>query len=491
YAQQAARGSASGSGSLLFVARAILAHPAMLQRALDDPLTQRLLAAYYYTRTDEFATDWPAAGSTVDPNAEASDHKSATSVDIEGFLAAVQRHGLDHFEGADRLAAGAYRSGRYPLAAQLAAKSTTPLAAWIRAKLALRAGNHEAAASEYALAAKGFPVDESWSGDDSFSGAVDSPLCRVETERGVFALSRGDYVEAMARMYAGAKDHWSDAAYVAERVLTLDELKDFVDKNVSAVAKQPATKGAANDAAAAPEPPTRLRALLARRLLREGRDDDVLRYVDDPAMRTEFTALLTARRAANAWKAIDRAAALFKQAQLIRADGMQLIGTELAPDYAVWDGDYALEPFPLKPVDMVAHDEHVRLGSSAVVPDLRYHYRYVAANLAEQAAGLVPERSQAYAAMMCDATGWMLDTDPKRAAAVYHRYLHNGAWVRWGKSFGHDCPKPDFRSAASLPWRQRYWFARHFAKRAWPYALFVFIAGVVVLVMRRRRRAAA
>ena len=103
----------------------------------------------------------------------------------------------------------------------------------------------------------------------------------------------------------------------------------------------------------------------------------------------------------------------------------------------------------------------------------------------------MPARSQAYAALMCDATGWMLDTDPKIAAALYHRYQREGAWVRWGKNFGHNCPQPDFRSAASLPWRQRYWYARHFAGRAWPYGLFLLVVGIVLLVVRQRRRAAA
>jgi hypothetical protein len=169
---------------------------------------------------------------------------------------------------------------------------------------------------------------------------------------------------------------------------------------------------------------------------------------------------------------------------------MQLIGTELTPDYAVWDGEYVYGEFPLKPADMVAPDEHVRVSSSAVAPDQRYHYRYVAAQLAERAADLVPARSQAYAAMMCHATGWMLDTDPKRAAALYHRYARNGAWVRWGKSFGHNCPQPNFESAGSLPWRQRYWAARHFAGRAWPYGLILLIAGIVLLLVRRRNRSA-
>mgnify|MGYP001597302187 FL=1 len=195
YAQQAAHGSASGNASLLFVARALLAHPDLLDKALDDPLTQRLLAAYLYTRSNEFSQDWPLAGTgpaSDDSGDDANAGRSSTAIGVEGFLAAVQKHGIDHFDGADRMAAGAYQAGRYALAGQLAARSTTPMAAWVRAKLALRAGDQATAMREYAVAAKGFPIDERWGEDDSETGAVRSPVCRVESERGVLALGRGE-----------------------------------------------------------------------------------------------------------------------------------------------------------------------------------------------------------------------------------------------------------------------------------------------------------
>jgi hypothetical protein len=495
YATQAAHGSRSGRASLLFVTRSILAHPELLDRALDDPLTQRLLAAYFYTRSDEFAMGWPLAGTRTEANDEAGDaaagsveRKPSGGVDIAGFIAAVQRHGLDHFDGADRLAAGAYRTGRYPLAAQLAAKSMTPLAAWVRAKLALRAGDQATALREYADAARGFPVDESWSNDDSYSDAVDSPRCRVETERGVLALGRGEYVDAMARLFAGAKEHWPDAAYVAERVLTVDELKGFVEKNVPAMPKRATT---VQGDSLPSTPSEQLRALLARRLLRVGRDEEALAYFDDPALRKKAMTLIAARRNTNAWTRIGQAEAIYKQAQLTRSNGMELLGTELAPDYAMWDGDYTYDEFKLQPADFVGKAEPKRVQASVAMPNERYHYRYVAAGLAEQAAGLVPPRSQAYAALMCEATAWVIDTDSKRAAALYGQYLHVGAHVAWGRNFGRVCPQPDFHSAPWLPWKQRYWQARHWAKHGWPLGLAALGALIVLVALRKRRRTVA
>jgi len=497
YATQAAHGSRSGRASLLFVARSILAHPGLLDKALDDPLSQRLLAAYFYARSGEFAQDWPAAGTKVDPDAEASDaadasttHKSSTSVDIEGFLAAVQRHGLDHFDGADRLAAGAYRAGHYPLAAQLAAKSTSPLAAWVRAKLALRSGDQARALREYATAAKGFPADEAWGDEmEGIDDYVQHPLCRVETERGVLALGRDEYLDAMSRLYAGAAEYWPDAAYVAERVLTVDELKGFVDRNVRAAPKKAAN---ANGDTPQSTPPEQLRNLLARRLMRVGRREEALAYFDDPALRKKAEALIAAHRDDRAWSPSARAQALYAQARITRTDGMELFGTELAPDNAEWGGSYPPQDLPsTKGKDFVGNGEAARVASSAAQPDARFHYRYVAADLAHQAAALLPPRSQAYAAVMCEATGWMLDTDLKRASGLYREYLHQGAHVAWGKDFGRTCPQPDFRSAKWLPWKQHYWQARHWLKHGWPFVLAAFGALLVLVAVRRRRREVA
>ena len=50
---------------------------------------------------------------------------------------------------------------------------------------------------------------------------------RIEAELAVVRLSQGRYAEALERFVKG--ESATDAAYVAERVLTLDELKEFVD----------------------------------------------------------------------------------------------------------------------------------------------------------------------------------------------------------------------------------------------------------------------
>ena len=86
---------------------------------------------------------------------------------------------------------------------------------------------------------------------------------------GGLQLARGDFVQALDVLFKGRL--WEDAAFVAERVLTTNELKQYVDA-------LPQT-----------EPPKvgedytkKLRYLLGRRLVREDRYDDAKQYLVPP-----------------------------------------------------------------------------------------------------------------------------------------------------------------------------------------------------------------
>ena len=65
------------------------------------------------------------------------------------------------------------------------------------------------------------------------------PECRVAGEQAILALNRGDYLQAMDLLYRGKALYWADVADVAERVLTVDELKGFVDKHAPAPTTPP------------------------------------------------------------------------------------------------------------------------------------------------------------------------------------------------------------------------------------------------------------
>lgn len=102
--------------------------------------------------------------------------------------------------------------------------------------MALRDGDVKAATAAYAKAASAFPADESWGEQRNADFVAETivPECRVAGEQAILALNRGDYLQAMDLLYRGKALYWADVADVAERVLTVDELKGFVDKHAPA-----------------------------------------------------------------------------------------------------------------------------------------------------------------------------------------------------------------------------------------------------------------
>ena len=307
YAQQAARGGNSGLQSMRFIAVWTLADKARVASLIDDPVAQRLLVAYALAREGDIVKDQPASafeyyggydnsyGPTGYADAARGDKGIKSNPALVSLVEAIQQRGIDHVAGADRLAALAYRVGRYDFASALVAREHSALASWVTAKLALRRGDTAAAVQAYTQASKGFPVTD--------SSVEPAGAQLIKGEQAVLTLSRGQYVEALGFLFdaasrrdnAGGYDdsvsdvaYGSDMAYIAERVLTTDELKHFVDSRVLASAVPPTpSPDAGADAYYALHQTTAdtLRYLLARRLVRDGRIDEALPYFpadDDP-----------------------------------------------------------------------------------------------------------------------------------------------------------------------------------------------------------------
>jgi hypothetical protein len=459
-----ARAGAHGSGldSLRMMARRLTGSPSQLAAAFPRPLPQRLIVAYAQARTE---------------GAEGM---------LAGIVAALDRHGIDHVAGADRLAALAYGRGRYDLAGRLADKAPGPLAAWVKAKLALQRGDLPGAAGFLAGAARAFPTDG--------AAALDPDnATRVRGEAGTLALARGEYVNALAMLYPHAAAYWGDVVHIAERVLTTDELKAFLDARTK---DEPAPAPPAEDTwpqRHAPEPA--LRDLLARRLMRDGRHAEATAYFSAPAVAAQAADYIkTLREAHDRWWPGDRARGWYQAAVLARRHGMEIMGTEAAPDYAGYLGafDVELGQRTLDGQPYVTEGERQRFAASGAKPDERYHYRTIAVAHAEAASDLLPPRSQAFAAVLCQATGWMFSTArDNRARALYARYVKDGPLVEWAGRFGRDCPEPDFDGAERLrlvyPWMQaRAWVHGHRWPLAAATALVIAAAGALWMVRRRR-----
>ncbi len=186
-----------------------------------------------------------------------------------------------------------YQQGQFELVpALLAQADDSPLRWWLTAKMALRQNDLTAAADAYAKAAKAFPTELPAPAlqPDRYA-EVPTPQrlqqiqldnqCRLQAEAGVLELQRGDYLAAMQLLYQSGAQYWQDTAYIAERVLTLSELQQFVDQQVPAgQPKAPSEWQYFGDT----EPNTLLRQLLARRLLRAGELAQAERCFVEPAL---------------------------------------------------------------------------------------------------------------------------------------------------------------------------------------------------------------
>ncbi|PAV67252.1 hypothetical protein WR25_19514 [Diploscapter pachys] len=82
------------------------------------------------------------------------------------------------------------------------------------------------------------------------------------------------------------------------------------------------------------------------------------------------------QEAASRWTATGRAEALFAAATLARGAGMEILGYEMAPDYAWLGGSFSLGSATLQPGPFIGAGEVQRQLATEAKPDQRYHYRY-------------------------------------------------------------------------------------------------------------------
>lgn len=320
YAIQNLLGSPVGYSSLLQLAQRLsVESDERLSELLKTQAVQRLVTAYLLSRVGWWDGEEPSGEKRL--------------------VKLLQTNARDNLDDADRLAAVSYQHGDYANAQAFVQKASgTGLAWWVRAKLALRDGDKVAAAAAYAKAAQAFPNDESWGSRRTPDWNYESvqPKCRVEGESAILALQRGDYLQAFDQLYRGQSNYWYDAAAVAERVLTVDELKQYVDAQVPA---PPALSQEDRDNYVPLPVAASLRNLLGRRLLREGRFDEAPAYFDNPDLQNKARAYGQLRQDAESkWWPTRRAEAYFHASWMARKWGMELLGYEMAPDYASLGG---------------------------------------------------------------------------------------------------------------------------------------------------------
>lgn len=436
YLIQHQTGDPTALNSLRMVLRKVMEPPREgLMNLAQDPLTQQVVTAYIVSMRSFSYLD-----STEDTNGV-----------IEQWLEAVEQDGAENVASADRLALAAYQRDLFEVAERWLARAKPDLALvkWLKAKLLLRAGKLDDAAKLLAQVVRLFPregepaptlSDELWGSE--------SPLRCAMGELGVLRLARRQYYEALDVLLNSG--YWVDAAYIAELVLTPDELAAYVERQWAEPELEPAERkyksGPCLDSEwrfdgegeLRPEQTLpRIRYLTGRRLARLQRWDEAMDFY--PAywqgrLVAYVEALQRGRNVSNPSEI--RAQSLWEAAQIARHEGMELFGTEVEPDWTLFDGQYEL--FAISAVRRVRPDEasnegwrpEMKLAASTAdeqrrtadhqaKPNLRFHYRYLAADLAWEAAELMPNDSEPTALVLWTAGTWLKIRDPQAADRFY------------------------------------------------------------------------
>ena len=401
-----------------------------LKSAAQDPLLRRLVTVHILA-------------TATSPDLYPSDSEAAPVNRCARWLDIIKQANLSGIEDAEYLGWVAYNNGDYKGAAHWLelSKGDSGAALWLRAKLQRRAGKLAEAAKTMAEAMESLrsaPAytpslgnDEKWTEYDYLPEGPDWGWGQsAHGDLGGLRLARGDFVQAFDTLFKGHL--WNDAAFLAERVLTTKELNQYVD----ALPETPPPKEGEDYNA-------KLRYLLGRRLVREDRYAEAGPYMSPPYDKVLEKYVKALKDGANEkLPKIERAHAWFTAAWLARYDGMELMGTEVAPDAFADSGAFEFpdlarqrrsgfyqkvsydkdgnEKEKKMPIALKASQKEIqRLTANKIEPDIRFHYRLIAGALAMKAAALLPDNSEELADVVNQAGLWVKDRDEKTGNRYY------------------------------------------------------------------------
>ena len=371
--------------------------------------------------------------------------------------------GQKNIANAERIAWIYYESGDFDKARRwlaLASKDSF-LAQWITTKLLMRDEKTEEALAALAKLPKRMDAEQGW--EMFYQYDQSEALKDINTHIGVLRLHRNEFVKALEAFSKGL--YWEDLAYVAEKVVTSDELEAFVKR----LPRQPNAYKLYAGHTGSPMDANALRHLLAKRLVREGKIAKALVYIP-PKLEIDYwprrsvhvplrntlkgAGIALSKAEDKTLPARERAASYYRAGIILRHSGMELMGTELEPDWSVYGGEYApgtslTHRFAIRdrctevsheyeteetlkalakrraergrtpdPFEGSAEEER-RVLASLPDPCNRFHYRYRAAELMWKSAKLLPNNDPMKARALYLGGSYLKDRDPDAADRFY------------------------------------------------------------------------
>jgi tetratricopeptide (TPR) repeat protein len=456
YFEAACSGNEDMLVSLRWQLSPILADESAMNRAATDPLAREIVTALSFVMYNDPELPGKPETETKDTWLDLLEKHPSAKPSPSAAKAAWTCYSRADFDAARRWL-----------------KHATPDAGevlWLRAKLALRDGKLNEAARLFAKAAPfyqfapdGNPPEPMLYEMQWHNHATRRDWMRgqFQSDRAIVHIGRGEFLRAMDFLVKASYN--DDAAYLAERVLTTDELVAWVKRNRPAAKtdpSQPVVLFGADGGLRFPEEPwegDRFRYLLARRLAREFRFREAAEFMPHALRRMFDHYVLMHREAARgSWPDETKAAILWEMASWRRHLGMEFFGYEGAPDNTRWDGnfmgiDYASRRSrkngwsfkwnddeddlaihttingPQKPEDfavpVVSREEIQRLAPHVRHKEPRFHYRYEAAEIAWRAAKLLPDNDPRTLYVLHEAGRWLANRDPLTADRFYQEII--------------------------------------------------------------------
>ncbi|TDU72892.1 hypothetical protein EI77_01358 [Prosthecobacter fusiformis] len=434
----------------------------LAQETLADPFL-RQAQLLHLIEVAQNALDWQFGNRTDTPEFPVGD--------LELWLQSFEKSGLKEQREAGLIAWIYYNAAKFDEAKRWLklAQSDDVIVLSLKGKLAAMDGRKTEAVKSLEAMAKLLPNDE----DEERAMMEDAAQREITplsadnylkvrrhhflADYGRAQLATNDFTGALRTF--SKTDFWVDTAYIAERLLSVEELLAMQRAEPMAeavktwrVEEESEPKGEVKTIRGLSEKfggwgrPTDapvMRHLLGRRLLREQYFKNA-HLVLPGELSSASKVYAKACRDGHDRKLpkAQRAEALWQAAQLHRMLGMELVGFETGPDYYAAGGSFELRDmaaFRRQKVwlDEWEHDENTLVAGQqvptfAATPDevwrarhygpkvdKRFHYRYVAAEMAWQAAALMPDDDPKTAEVLCIAGNWLQNRDPKAADRFY------------------------------------------------------------------------